>query len=84
MPRSPRPKRAYDPGRSSGTAEHTVGIFLLGLVLFFPPFLTIFNRAVLVAGVPVLYLYLFGAWALLIGLVAVVVERRPPPPSDGG
>jgi hypothetical protein len=30
----------------------------------------------MVLGVPLLYAYLFGAWALLIALVALVVERR--------
>ena len=29
-----------------------------------------------ILGVPVLYAYIFAAWALLIALVALVVERR--------
>ncbi len=84
MARQPRPRRNYDPGRSSSTGERTIGIFLLGLVLLFPPFLTVFNRPAMIAGVPVLYLYLFVAWGLVIALIAVVVERHRPPADDGG
>ena len=41
-----------------------------------PPLLALFNRAVMVAGVPLLYLYVFLAWALLITLLALVVEKK--------
>ena len=51
-------------------------LFLLGCLLFNYPLITLFDRPVLVMGVPLLYAYLFGAWALIIVLVAVVVERR--------
>jgi hypothetical protein len=27
-------------------------------------------------GIPMLYVYVFAVWALLIGLMALVVERR--------
>jgi hypothetical protein len=56
-----------------------VGLFLLGLVLFVPPILTLPAGHVL--GIPALYLYLFGAWSLLVGALAWVIEwqgRRPP------
>lgn len=58
--------------------ERLVGLFLLGLVLLTPPLIGAFDRAVLVRGMPVLYLYLFVCWALLIALTAFIVERPDP------
>ena len=52
-----------------------VAVFLLGVLLFNYPLLALFNRTVQVFGVPLLYAYIFAAWALLIGLAALVVER---------
>ena len=57
------------------TGERLVALFILGVVLFNPPFLSIFNRTAHVFGVPLLYLYLFLAWALLIALTGWLVER---------
>ncbi len=55
--------------------DKLVGLFVLGLVAFNPPLLKLFGGATLF-GWPLLYLYLFAAWAGLIAAVAVVVERR--------
>ena len=55
--------------------ERLLALFLLGIIAFTPPFLGIFNTPRLILGIPVLYLYLFGAWGLLIGLVALTVHR---------
>ena len=60
------------PGRKG---ERLVGLFLLGCLLFNFPLLALFNVRATVFGVPVVYAYLFGAWALLIALVAVIMER---------
>ena len=51
-----------------------VGLFLLALLLLNPPLLLIFDRPSTAAGFPVLYLYLFAAWAILIALLAIVTE----------
>lgn len=56
------------------THERLFAVFVLGIVLFTPPFLGIFNGKALVLGVPVLALYLFAAWALLIAVVAAIVR----------
>ena len=56
------------------THERLVALFLLGVLLFTPPFLGIFNTPERFLGVPSLYLYLFAAWTLLIALVTVVIE----------
>jgi hypothetical protein len=49
---------------------------MLGCVLFNFPVLALFNVPDKLLGVPVLYAYIFSAWALLIALMAWVVERR--------
>ncbi len=61
---------------SSRKRQQLVGLFLLGCLLFNYPLITLFDRPVLVLGVPLLYAYLFVAWALVIALVAAIVERR--------
>jgi hypothetical protein len=53
-------------------ARRLVGLFLLGVVLFNYPILAIFNREHFLFGIPILYLYLFGIWAVLILLTAMV------------
>jgi hypothetical protein len=58
------------------TGQRLVGLFLLGSVLFNYPLLYLFNLPVHVLGIPLLYLYIFIAWALLIGLMAWVIERQ--------
>lgn len=57
-------------------------LVLLGLVMFNPPLLEVFDAGASreVAGIPLLFFYLFFAWAMLIALMAFVIER----PSRGG
>jgi hypothetical protein len=57
--------------------ERLVAIFCLGAVLFSPLVIGIFDRGagVRIFGLPVLYFYLFAGWALLIALLASVIER---------
>ena len=62
--------------RSDLTGPRLVAVFLLGSVLLNYPILAIFTLPVEVAGIPLLYTYAFGAWLLLIGLMAMVIERR--------
>jgi hypothetical protein len=64
--------------------EQLVALFVLGALLLLPPLLAIFNRPRRVLGVPVLYLYLFLAWAALIGLTAAVARRAGAAQSRGG
>jgi hypothetical protein len=60
---------------SSIRSERLVAIFLLGVLLFNYPLLALFNSAAEAFGIPLLYTYIFISWALLIGLLALVVER---------
>jgi hypothetical protein len=51
-----------------------VGLFLLGILLLYSPLLDLFNSDAELLGFPVIYLYLFGSWLLLIALMAWLVE----------
>ena len=59
-------------------ARRLVGLFLLGAVLFNYPILSLVNRDSLLFGIPVLYLYLFGVWAVLILLISRVTGSAKP------
>ena len=61
--------------KSTFKNQRLVAVFLLGVALFNYPLLALFDRAAGVFGIPVLYAYIFGAWAVLIGLLALVIER---------
>ena len=60
-------------------ADRLVALFLLGFALFNYPFLAIFNHARLVLGVPLLFLYLFLAWGVVIALAAVTASGPDDP-----
>ena len=55
--------------------QRFVALCMLGMVLFNFPVLALFNASGTVLGVPVLYAYLFAAWAGLIALMATAAER---------
>jgi hypothetical protein len=54
--------------------QRFVALCMLGLLLFNYPILALFNLSGTVFGVPVLYAYLFVAWAVLIALMAIVAK----------
>lgn len=58
------------------TGEKLVLLFALGALLLNFPVLATFDRLGWIAGVPILYLYLFGVW--VAGIVAVAVLARTP------
>jgi len=53
-----------------------IALCMLGCVLFNFPILALFNVHGTWFGVPVLYAYIFIAWALLIALMAWVAEAQ--------
>ena len=63
--------------RANLKEQRLVALCMLGCVLFNYPILAIFNVPAAVLGIPVLYAYIFVAWALLIALMALAVERGP-------
>ncbi len=56
--------------------QRLIALFLLGCLLFNYPLLFLFNIDSRLFGVPVLYVHMFAAWALLIVLTALVMERN--------
>jgi hypothetical protein len=66
--------------QSDSKGERSIALFLLGILLFNPPLLSIFSADIAFAGIPLLYIYLFLAWLvfiLLIGLISEIgMERR--------
>jgi hypothetical protein len=61
-------------GEIEGRGQRMIALCMLGFVLFNFPILALFNVSGTLSGVPVLYAYIFLAWALLIALMAWVVE----------
>lgn len=62
---------------NSVKGQRLVALFLFGWLLFNYPLLDLFTGEGAVAGIPLLYVYLFFVWALLIVLMMLVVERDP-------
>ena len=56
--------------------QRLIALFILGSLLFNYPVLSLFNVPAEVLGVPVLYAYIFAAWALMIALMAFAAESR--------
>lgn len=52
---------------------------VLFMLLLNVPILTIANRPERVAGIPVLYLYIFSVWAALIGCIGWLIHRSQSP-----
>ncbi len=61
--------------KTSRRGSRLLALFLLGCLLFNYPMLALFNVRASLLGIPLLYAYLFAAWALLIALLALVMER---------
>jgi hypothetical protein len=63
-------------GELETKGQRLIALCLLGFVLFNYPILALFNLPGSVLGIPVLYAWIFCAWAVLIALMAWVVEKR--------
>ena len=61
--------------RSSFYGQRLVAVFLLGCLLLNFPLLYLFSGSTPLAGVPMLFVYVFAAWGLVIALLALVIER---------
>ena len=57
--------------------QRLMALLVLGVVLFTPPLLLVFNRPVRVLGLPLLLLYLFLAWGALVALAHRDTELAP-------
>jgi hypothetical protein len=57
-------------------SQRLAALFLAGCLLFNYPLLMLFSYEGLIWGIPILYVYIFSAWAVLIGLMVLVIESR--------
>lgn len=60
--------------RSNLTRQRLTALAFLGSFLFFSPLTLVFDRPVTLLGIPLLYHYLFGAWALIIAASAWILR----------
>jgi len=58
------------------TRQRLAAVFLLGCALLNYPLLSLFNKSGEIFDVPLLFIYIFAAWAVLIALMAYVIEKR--------
>ena len=56
--------------------QRLVALVLLGMLLLNYPIFDLFAGNHYVFGIPVLYAHVFSVWALIIALMALVVEKR--------
>ena len=61
--------------RDQERGKRLFAVFLLGLVLLNFPLLAVAEAGEELFGLPPLFAYLFGVWAGLIVLLALIVER---------
>jgi hypothetical protein len=54
--------------------QRLVAVFLCGVLLLYSPVISLFDRASLCLDVPVLYLYLFTVWGVLVAVMAWITE----------
>ncbi len=58
-------------------ARRLTALFLLGGILFSYPVISLFNQRVLFFGIPLLYLYVFVTWIVLILSIALATRQGP-------
>ncbi|MCP5366563.1 MAG: hypothetical protein H6907_04715 [Hyphomicrobiales bacterium] len=61
--------------RAGRKTEWSVTLFCFGLLAFTPPIMTMFDRPVMVLGLPLMYLVMFGVWAAVILAIGVGARR---------
>jgi hypothetical protein len=67
--------------------EWALVLFVVALLAFNPPILSIFSVPDLVFGIPLLYVYIFAAWGCVIALLALnesgFATQSPEEPAPG-
>jgi len=73
-----------EPPRSTPRLQSAAAVLpLLGLFLLMPPFILLFTSARAVLGIPLVVLYIFGVWAVLLA-ASWRLARRLGSAADGG
>lgn len=62
--------------------ESWVIFFILGLIMMNYPFVQIFNKPNRIFGVPQLYLYFMGGWAISIGVIYLFTKAISHPDDE--
>ncbi len=62
--------------------ERLIALAIFGLLVLNYPLLQLFDRTATWLGIPVIYLYLFGLWALFIAAIAWILETRSNHPAE--
>jgi len=83
-------KQPYDdesqlPGPKRKRGERLISLLIMGILLLNFPILSIFSKKYLFLGLPILFLYLFSIWGLIIGAMILVLRdrsRRSSGPAD--
>jgi hypothetical protein len=57
--------------------EKLISLLIVGTLLLNFPLLSVFSNKYLFLGFPILFLYLFITWGLIIGAMAFVLRDRP-------
>lgn len=58
------------------TSQRLLAVFLTGMLLLFSPIVSLFDRPEFWFGIPLIYLYLFTVWALLIIAMALIIGSQ--------
>ncbi|MBF0108849.1 MAG: hypothetical protein HQL76_06725 [Magnetococcales bacterium] len=56
--------------------DRLVALLLLGVLALNDPILSLFDRDAVVAGIPLLYFYLFGFWFFFVVLIGLAVTGK--------
>lgn len=64
--------------------ENMIILFVVGGLALNYPLLSIFDRLLLSLGIPLLYLYVFLVWLIIILLMALIAEKSWPRGDDRG
>ena len=62
--------------RKTITSQRLIVIFVIGCLLLNYPLVSIVNKSRLLAGIPLLFIFIFGVWLLLILLTAIVLRQK--------
>ncbi|MBN8588979.1 MAG: hypothetical protein J0L94_11745 [Rhodothermia bacterium] len=55
-------------------SQRLISLFFLGLTLFSYPMFNLFGYGGKIGGIPMLFVYIFLAWLLFIGLIALMAD----------
>lgn len=56
------------------TSQRLLAVFLTGMLLLFSPIVSLFDRPLFWLGIPMIYLYLFSVWIILIAAMALIIS----------